>query len=84
MPMNKFVNERIKESGEIIILLGVRKGESLTRMKTITAREIEGKLLNMHNDIPNAYVYNPITEIPNDLVGIPLKRRLQKSLEEVT
>ncbi len=67
-PMNKFVNERIEENGEIIILLGVRKGESLTRMKTITAREIEGKLLNMHNDIPNAYVYNPITEIPNNLV----------------
>lgn len=68
MPMNKFVNECIKECGEIIILLGVRKGESLTRLKTITAREIEGKLLNMHNDIPNAYVYNPITEIPNALV----------------
>ena len=67
-PMNKFVNERIKESGEIIILLGVRKGESLARQKTITAREIEGKLLNLHNDIPNAYVYNPITEVPNDLV----------------
>lgn len=67
-PMNTYVNERIKESGEIIILLGVRKGESLTRQKTITAREIEGKLLNMHNDIPNAYVYNPITEIPNKLV----------------
>ena len=67
-PMNKFVNERIKDSGEIIILLGVRKGESLTRLKTITAREIEGKLLNLHNDIPNAYVYNPITEVPNDLV----------------
>ena len=59
-PMNTFVNKRIQESGEIIILLGVRKGESLTRLKTITAREIEGKLLNMHNDIPNAYVYNPI------------------------
>lgn len=73
-PMNKYVNERIKESGEIVVLLGVRKGESLTRMKTITAREIEGKLLNMHNDIPNAYVYNPITEIPNDLVwGFLLK-----------
>lgn len=67
-PMNKFVNERIKESGEIIILLGVRKGESLSRLKTISAREIEGKLLNMHNDIANAYVYNPITEIPNQLV----------------
>lgn len=67
-PMNKFVNERIEENGGIIILLGVRKGESLTRMKTITAREIEGKLLNMHNDIPNAYVYNAITEVPNELV----------------
>ena len=67
-PMNKFVDECIKESGEIIILLGVRKGESISRLKTISAREIEGRLLNMHNDIPNAYVYNPITEIPNELV----------------
>ena len=68
MPMNKFVNERIKENGEIVILLGVRKSESISRARTISAREIEGKLLNMHNDIPNAYVYNPITEISNELV----------------
>lgn len=67
-PMNQFVSERIKESGEIIILLGVRKAESATRNRTITAREIEGKLLNLHSDIKNAYVYNPITEIDNDLV----------------
>lgn len=67
-PMNAFVNKCIEDNGEIVILLGVRKGESLTRQKTITAREIEGKLLNMHNDIPNAYVYNPITEVPNELV----------------
>lgn len=67
-PMNTFVDERIKESGEIIILLGVRKAESLTRSRTITAREIEGRLLNMHSDIKNAYVYNPITEISNSLV----------------
>ena len=46
-PMNRFVDDRIKESGEIIILLGVRKAESATRNRTITAREIEGKLLNM-------------------------------------
>lgn len=67
-PMNRFVDDRIKESGEIIILLGVRKAESATRNRTITAREIEGKLLNMHSDIKNAYVYNPITEIRNELV----------------
>lgn len=67
-PMNLFVNEKIKENGEIIILLGVRKAESLTRNRTITAREIEGRLLNLHSDIKNAYVYNPITEVSNDLV----------------
>ena len=67
-PMNLFVDERIKESGEIIILLGVRKAESATRNRTITAREIEGRLLNMHSDIKNAYVYNPITEVSNALV----------------
>ena len=67
-PMNLFVNERINESGEIIILLGVRKAESATRNRTITAREIEGRLLNMHSDIKNAYVYNPITEVSNTLV----------------
>ena len=67
-PMNRFVDDRIKESGEIIILLGVRKAESATRNRTSTAREIEGKLLNMHSDIKNAYVYNPITEIHNELV----------------
>ncbi len=67
-PMNKFVAERIKESGEIIILLGVRKAESSLRNRTITAREIEGKILNRHNDIASAYVYNPLTEIDNSLV----------------
>lgn len=67
-PMNAFVEAKIKENGEIIILLGVRKAESLARKNSITAREIEGKLLNMHNDIDNAYVYNPLTEISNETV----------------
>ena len=67
-PMNAFVSEKIKENGEIIILLGVRKAESIARKNSITAREIEGKLLNMHNDIDNAYVYNPLTEISNEVV----------------
>ena len=68
IPMNRFVKERIKESGEVIILLGVRKAESTTRLRTITAREIEGRLLHMHSNLKNAYVYNPITEISNEVV----------------
>ncbi len=66
--MNKFVDDCIKTNGEIIILLGVRKAESNARYRSISEKEIAGYLLNPHNNIDNAYVYNPLTEIKNDLV----------------
>lgn len=65
-PINTYTIQRIKEDGEIIMLLGVRKAESSYRARGIKAREIEGKLLVPHTDIENAYVYNPLTEIPNE------------------
>lgn len=67
-PMNKFVLEKVKENGEVVILLGVRKDESLARNISISSREIEGKLLVPHSDIANAYVYNPLTKVKNELV----------------
>lgn len=67
-PINKFTLDTIKANGEVVMLLGVRKAESSYRARGITAREVEGKLLVRHTDIPNAYVYNPLTEIPNSLV----------------
>ena len=67
-PMNAYTLEKIKSNGEVVLLLGVRKAESTYRAKNIRAREIEGKLLVPHNDIDNAYVYNPLTEIPNEEV----------------
>ena len=68
LPMNKYTNNIIQQYGEVILLLGVRKAESLTRRRSITAREIEGKILTPHSDIPKAYIYNPLTEIKNELV----------------
>ena len=67
-PINQFTLETIKQNGEVVMLLGVRKAESSYRARGITAREVEGKLLVKHTDIENAYVYNPLTEIPNSLV----------------
>ena len=67
-PINKFTLDTIKQNGEVVMLLGVRKAESSYRARGITAREVEGKLLVKHTDIPNAYVYNPLTEIPNTIV----------------
>lgn len=68
LPMNRYTNAIIEKYGEVVLLLGVRKAESMIRNRTISAREIEGKLLIPHSDIAKAYVYNPLTEIPNDLV----------------
>lgn len=67
-PMNAYTLEKIKKNGEVVLLLGVRKAESVYRANNIRSREIEGKLLVPHNDIENAYVYNPLTEIPNEEV----------------
>ena len=68
LPMNRYTNSIIEKHGEVILLLGVRKAESLTRKRSISSREIEGKLLTPHSDIAKAYVYNPLTEIENELV----------------
>ncbi len=67
-PMNDYTYTKIKNNGEVVILLGVRKAESATRANSIRSHEIEGKLLSPHPEIANAYVYNPLSEIPNELV----------------
>jgi len=68
LPMNKYTNSLIEQSGEVILLLGVRKAESSARNRSISSREIEGKILTPHTDIAKAYVYNPLTEIKNERV----------------
>lgn len=65
-PSNRFIKEKVKTSGEVIILLGVRKGESIARSRRIEDRKIVGKFLNKHEVIEGAYVYNPITELTTE------------------
>lgn len=67
-PMNKFTTDMIDKNGEVVLLLGVRKAESTYRARGMKAREIEGKILIPHTDISGAYVYNPLTDIPNEIV----------------
>ena len=67
-PSNSFTYNTIKSNGEVVILLGVRKAESAARSRSISSRAIEGKLLTPHVDIPNAYVYSPLSELPNEMV----------------
>lgn len=67
-PSNAFTYNTIKKDGEIVILLGVRKAESTARSRSITSREIEGKILSPHPQIAKAYVYSPLSEIKNENV----------------
>ena len=54
------------EESEVVVLLGVRKAESVVRKRRIEGREIANRLLNRHETIPNAFVYNPIVELTTD------------------
>lgn len=65
-PSNTFIEEKVKENGEVVVLLGVRKSESIARGIRIRNREIEGYLLTPHVTLTNTYVYNPIVELTTD------------------
>ncbi len=78
-PSNTFTYNTIKRDGEIVILLGVRKAESAARSRSISSREIEGKLLTPHPHIQKAYVYSPLAEIPNENVWAYLLKDNGKS-----
>lgn len=65
-PSNTFIEEKVKENGEVIVLLGVRRSESIARGIRIKNREIEGYLLTPHGSLGNTYVYNPIVDLSTD------------------
>lgn len=61
-PANNFVHRCIDKNGEVIMVLGIREGESGTRDRTIKKHEIEGELLMKHTTLANAYVFPPIKD----------------------
>ncbi len=66
-PSGEFIQRVIKEEGkEVVVLLGVRKAESIARKRRIEGRKIANRLLNRHETIQNAYVYNPIVELTTE------------------
>lgn len=67
-PSNTFIEEKVKENGEVVVLLGVRKSESIARGIRIKNREIDGYLLTPHGSLANTYVYNPIVDLTTDNV----------------
>jgi len=64
-PTSRYIKEQAAASGEVILLLGVRRDESATRAGTV-ARYDNGQRLNRHNDLLSCWVYRPIVELSTD------------------
>lgn len=75
-PSADYIRKVIKEEKkEVVVLLGVRKAESIARKRRIEGRELANRLLNRHETIQEAYVYNPIVELTTDDVWDVLLRQ---------
>ena len=66
-PANRFIESKVAEFGEVIVVLGVRKTESATRMQLMNTYQEKGEtVLRRHTSLTGAYVYAPIAEFSTD------------------
>jgi len=61
-PANKFIEDKVTEHGEVIMLLGVREQESATRQQLMRTYQVKEHVLRRHTSLPGAYVYAPISD----------------------
>ena len=66
-PTTTYVKTEVSSSGEVILLLGVRRTESSARAAS-AKRYDNGERLNKHNDIQGCWVFRPILELTTDMV----------------
>lgn len=61
-PADRFITAKASQYGEVILVLGIRKQESMTREQVMSLAEIKGSVLERHSTLPGAYVYAPIQD----------------------
>jgi len=67
-PSNRFILEEVAKHGEVILALGIRRGESATRDQVINMHRVRGHNLARHGQLPGAWVYMPIEHFDTDNV----------------
>ncbi|WP_375105965.1 DNA phosphorothioation system sulfurtransferase DndC [Lysinibacillus fusiformis] len=65
-PANSFIMNKVSSFGEVIMVLGVREDESVSRGNSIREHTIEGQRFMRHSTLANAYVYAPIRNFKLD------------------
>ena len=66
-PTSTYIKDNISQHGAAIVVLGVRRTESIRRMMTIDKYENDrGTNLNEHSSIAGAYIFRPIVDLTTD------------------
>ncbi len=63
---DRFILESVTKYGEVVMILGVRKGESATRDHVMDQYKMPGSILSHHSRFAQSYVYTPIEEFSVD------------------
>jgi DNA sulfur modification protein DndC len=67
-PTSRYIMQQIKQSGEVIILLGTRTDESSNRKRSMEKFQIDNQRLKRHVDLHLAYVYTPVKNVTTNEV----------------
>lgn len=65
-PSNQFIKEQVSRFGEVVMVLGVREDESVSRGNNIRSHSIEGNMFMRHSTLSNAFVFAPIRSFSLD------------------
>lgn len=73
-PTTNFIQSKISELGEVIILLGTRTNESSTRARSMKRSKIhiKGERLRKNTQLLNAYIFAPISDVLTDELWVYL------------
>lgn len=62
LPTSRYIKREVDKGGKVILLLGVRRSESIARAASVSRYDNGGRL-HKHNDLIGCMVYRPIVEL---------------------
>lgn len=66
-PTSTYIKDNVSKHGAAVVVLGVRRTESVRRMRTVDKYENDrGSNLNPHSSIAGAYIFRPIVDLTTD------------------
>jgi DNA sulfur modification protein DndC len=75
-PSDEFIFSKVSQFGEVILVLGLRKDESVTRAQSIKAHKNKDSILSRHGEHAEILIYTPIEDFKlNDVWKYLLERK---------